>query len=155
MRLLRRGGATPHQRTVQMRRQRADILRHIGRQLQGPRQNHRRLREGFREEIAEMLGRGRVDAAGGNEVHGAREPDQARQEVRRAGLHGDAAAAEHEPVLALLVGDAHHRGQGHGHSDADGRALHRDDGGFAASVDGQGAASATGQESVPWDAPRA
>lgn len=64
MRALRGIRAAPHQRAIQMRRQRADILRDVGGQLQRTRQNLRRVREGFGEQIAKMLGIRRVDGAG-------------------------------------------------------------------------------------------
>ena len=49
---------------------------------------------------------GREDAAGADEVHGAGETDEAREEVRGAGFHSDAAAGEDEAVFGGFVGDS-------------------------------------------------
>lgn len=105
MRSLRRVGAAPHQGLIHMRRERADILCNIGRELESPGQNLRRVGESLREEVAEMLGRGGKHGTGRDKVHGAREADQTGEEVRRASLHGDAATTEDKAVFTLVVGN--------------------------------------------------
>jgi len=48
----------------------------------------------------------RVDAACGEEVHCAREADEAREEEGGAGFHGDSSTGEDEAVFAAFVGDS-------------------------------------------------
>lgn len=61
-----------------------------------------------------------IGRAGGEQIHGSRVADQARQEERRHRLHGDPAPGEHKAVLAALVGDADGAGQRERHPYADG-----------------------------------
>lgn len=96
----------PHQRPVQMGCQWADILGDISRKLESARQNLRWLWKGLREQTVEMLGGRRIDGAGGDQIHGAGVADETGEEEGRAGLHGDAAAAEDEAVFAFVVGDS-------------------------------------------------
>ena len=96
------------------------------------------------EEGGEQRVGGGVDGARRGQVQGAREADEAREEVRRARLHDDAAAREDEADLGRGAGEPDARRQGHGDADADGRAVDRRDGRFAAVVDGEGDAAAAG-----------
>lgn len=73
--------------------------------------------------------------------------DQAREEVRRACFHDQAAAGKHEADLGVAVGDADVHGERHGDADADGGALEGADGGLAAVEDGEGYPAAAGVES--------
>jgi hypothetical protein len=73
--------------------------------------------------------------------------DQAREEVRRASLHDQAAAGEYKADLGVAVGDADVHGQRHGDADADGGALEGADGGLTAVEDGESYSAATNIES--------
>jgi len=69
-------------------------------------------------------------------------PDELGQEEGGAGFHDQAAAREDEADFGGAVGEPDGHGQRHGDADADGGALERGDGGFAAVVDGEGYAAA-------------
>lgn len=106
MRLLRRLRRPPHQPAVQRRRHGTHRFGHLSRELQRTRQHARRVGQRLSEQGAEVARVGREHAAGADEVHGARETDQAREEVRGAGFHSDAAAGEDEAVFGGFVGDS-------------------------------------------------
>jgi hypothetical protein len=72
--------------------------------------------------------------------------NKARQKVGRVGFHCDATARTHEAILGSRVGNANGSGQFHGHANANGGAIERCDGGFAASVNGKVQATTTDQE---------
>lgn len=106
MRLLRRLRPPPHQPTIQRRRHGTHRLGHLSRELQRTRQHAGRVGQRLSEQGAEVARVGREDAAGADEVHGAGETDEAREEVRGAGFHGDATAGEDEAVFGGFVGDS-------------------------------------------------
>jgi hypothetical protein len=69
----------------------------------------------FRRRGGRSAGSWAVDAACCEEVHCARESDEAGEEERGAGFHGNSSASEDEAVIPALVGDSggvsHDRGK--------------------------------------------
>ena len=157
MGLLRTPRIPPHQLSVQETGQRTRLLGHHGRELQCAGQDIFLLLEHFLEQAAEVFRVAGKDVAGGDEIHGVRVADQARQEEGGIRLHGDAAARKDEAVLGGRVRDADGRGQGHGQAETDGGAVEGDDRGLAAPVHGEVQAAATllysVSLSVRWHSP--
>lgn len=144
---LRRPRISVHHLLHEVRANHARILHHILRNLQRPRQHVLRAIQQLAEQAVEHLVLGGIHASRRDGLHGARVADQAREEVRRAGLHDQAAAGKDEADLGVAVGEADVHGQRHGDADADGGALEGADGGLAAVEDGEGYSAAAGVES--------
>lgn len=89
--------------------------------------------------------RRRIRGARGNEVHGAAEADEAREEEGRRGFHDEAAARKHEADFCVFGREPYRHGERQGDADADGGAVHCGDGGLAAGVDCEGDAAASGE----------
>lgn len=86
-----------HHLLHQIRTNRARIAHHLPRDLQRARQHIVAVLHRLSEESAPHRGvAGQVRGAGGDGAHGARVPDQARQEVGGARFHDEPAPREHE-----------------------------------------------------------
>jgi hypothetical protein len=142
--LLRSPRAPPHQLSIQKISQRARLLRHHRRKLQRPLQDILLPLQHLLEQTPEMLRIAWEDVAGSKQVHSIGVPNQAWQKECRIRLHGDAPARKDEAVFGLCVCNPDGRREGHGHSQAHSGAIHSDDGGLAAPVNGEIKATASG-----------
>jgi hypothetical protein len=148
MHLLGTRGASPHQLAIQKVRQPARLLRHRRRQLQRSLQHIVLPLQHFLEQAAKVLRVAREHVARREQVHGVGVADQTWQEEGRVRLHGDAAPGEDEAVFGLGVSNPDRGRESHGHAEADGGAVHGDDGRLAAAVDGEVEAAATAPLSI-------
>lgn len=140
-------GAPPvpvHQLLHQVRTHTTRIAHNILGNLKRPRQHLLGLLTHVRKQAVPHLVRRRIRAARRHRLHGARVPDQPRQIERRARLHDDAAPRKYKPDFRARRCNPDVHWQRHGDADAYGGTLDRGDAGFAAVMDGEGYAAASG-----------